>query len=208
MPRSSPSRFARALRFLERVLLVIALVAFGAYAAVQVAAAREQASLSRELENATHAVRAPVHAAARPAARTWRGDKPATATIARLEIPRVNLSAAAREGIDVGTLRTAVGHIPGTAQPGDAGNAGFAGHRDTFFRPLRDVRPGDDVIVTTPEGVYRYTVTRTRVVEPGDLSVLDPTPRATLTLVTCYPFSYIGPAPKRFVVFAERLERF
>jgi sortase A len=104
--------------------------------------------------------------------------------------------------VDTRTLRRAVGHIPGTALPGKRGNAGFAAHRDTFFSPLKNVRRGDDVIVTAPEGVYRYAVTTTRVVEPDDVSVLDPTPGTTLTLVTCYPFDYVGSAPQRFIVRA------
>ncbi len=117
-------------------------------------------------------------------------------------MPRLKLSAIAREGVDTGTLRLAVGHIPGTAFPGELGNAGFAAHRDTFFRPLRSVRQGDEVIVTTPAGVYRYSVTAVRVVDPEDVSVLDPTPETSLTLVTCYPFTYVGSAPRRFIVHA------
>ena len=108
--------------------------------------------------------------------------------------------------MDTRTLRGAVGHIPGTALPGERGNAGFAAHRDTFFRPLQGVRKGDEVIVTTPRGVYRYSVTGTRVVEPENVSVLDPTKETALTLVTCYPFDYIGSAPQRFIVRASLLK--
>jgi sortase A len=117
-------------------------------------------------------------------------------------VPRLKLAAVAREGVDVRTLRVAVGHIPGTPLPGQQGNAGFAAHRDTFFGPLKSVRKGDEVIVTTPGGVFRYAVTGTRIVEPEDLSVLDPTSETTLTLVTCYPFDYLGSAPQRFIVRA------
>src|SRR5205814_8666088 len=108
----------------------------------------------------------------------------------------------AREGVDTWTLRRAVGHIPGTALPGERGNAGFAAHRDTFFGPLKAVRSGDEVIVTTAGGQYRYAVTGTRIVDPEDVSVLAPTPDTTLTLVTCYPFDYVGSAPQRFIVRA------
>jgi sortase A len=123
--------------------------------------------------------------------------------VGRIELGRLGISAVVREGDDVGTLRRAVGHIPDTALLGERGNAGIAGHRDTFFRALQHVRSGDRIVVTTPAAVFQYVVRDLRVVEPTDISVLDPTPRGTLTLVTCYPFSYIGTAPKRFVVRAE-----
>ena len=101
------------------------------------------------------------------------------------------------------TLRVAAGHVPGTALPGDAGNAAFAAHRDTFFRPLKDVREGDEIAVATPSGNYRYVVTAISIVEPEDLSVLSPTAESVLTLITCYPFDYVGSAPQRFIVQAE-----
>ena len=184
------------LRVLETVLLVIGCAALTWYATVRISAAREQASLSAELtqlsarEVTTASTRAVAEAGA-TASPLWR-----------IEVPRLSLSAVAREGVDTRTLRRAVGHIPGTARPGERGNAAFAAHRDTFFRPLKGVRRGDEVIVTTTEGVYRYAVTGTRVVEPTDVSVLDPTSGTTLTLVTCYPFDYVGSAPQRFIVRA------
>jgi sortase A len=104
--------------------------------------------------------------------------------------------------VDARTLRSAVGHVPETALPGEPGNAAFAGHRDTFFRKLRHVRKGDRIVVTTPDGVYDYVVRETRVVPPSDVSVLEPTAEQSLTLVTCYPFDYIGSAPERFIVRA------
>jgi sortase A len=187
----SPRRVTRALRVAEWVLLVIGLVSIGWYTSVRMAAAREQSSLSHELDRFARGGSMP--ARARAASR---------ALVGRIEVPRLKLSAVAREGVDVKTLRVAVGHIPGTALPGERGNAGFAAHRDTFFGPLKSVRTGDEVIVTTPGGVFRYMVTGTRVVEPEDLSVLDPTAATTLTLVTCYPFDYLGSAPQRFIVRA------
>ena len=122
--------------------------------------------------------------------------------IGRLEIPRVGLSVVVLEGSDTGTLRLGVGRLRSSSIPGAAGNVVLAGHRDTFFRSLRTVRPGDRISLETPQGTFPYTVDWTKVVNPTDTSVLLPTPSAALTLVTCYPFSYIGPAPKRFIVRA------
>jgi len=126
--------------------------------------------------------------------------------IGRIEIPRLGLSVIVAEGVDALTLRRAVGHIPGTAMPGQpAGNVGLAGHRDTFFRPLRNIRRDDVITLTTPLGDYRYRVVSTRIVNPSDVGMLDPSGSEVLTLVTCYPFYFIGPAPSRFIVRAERI---
>ena len=110
------------------------------------------------------------------------------------------------EGIRPHTLVRAAGHIPGTAFPDEPGNVGIAGHRDTFFRKLSGIRKEDLITLTTPVGSYRYSVEWTRVVAPEDVAVLNPSRAATLTLVTCYPFSYLGPAPQRFIVRARRIE--
>ena len=182
----------RILRVVERALLIVAIGSLGLYGTVRIAAAREQAALSRELTTAYRAA-APVTRTAALAPRSLVG---------RVEIRRLRLSAVAREGVDESTLALAIGHVPGTALPGAPGNAAFAAHRDTFFRPLKHVRPGDQIVVTTKAAAFRYAVTDIRVVEPGDVSVLDPTAHATLTLITCYPFEFIGSAPKRFVVRA------
>ena len=125
--------------------------------------------------------------------------------IGRIGIPRLDLSVIVAEGVDTLTLRRAVGHIPGTGMPGKPGNVGLAGHRDTFFRPLRNIRGGDVITLTTPAGEYRYRVVSIKIVKPSDLGVLDPSVTEVLTLVTCYPFYYIGPAPDRFIVRAERI---
>jgi LPXTG-site transpeptidase (sortase) family protein len=117
----------------------------------------------------------------------------------------VQLSVVVLHGSDPRTLRRGPGHLEGTALPGESGNAVIAGHRDTFFRPLRDVRRGDDVFVTTPLGRLHYRVTSLRVVHPRDLRVLRPTRQATLTLITCYPFWVLGDAPDRYVVQATRV---
>lgn len=123
--------------------------------------------------------------------------------LARLDAPTLHLSATVLEGSDPATLSKAAGHIEQTPLPGAPGNIGIAGHRDTVFRPLRNVREGDRLTLTTAGHVFTYEVSATRVVNPEDVSVLDSTGRNTLTLVTCYPFTFIGAAPKRFIVHAE-----
>ena len=125
--------------------------------------------------------------------------------IGRLEIPRIGLSAVVMEGDDEHTLKVAVGHLPDTPLPWQDGNAALAGHRDTFFRPIRRLQTGDEIRLVTPRGTFRYLATRQLVVEPDELWVLDPAPTAALTLITCYPFDFVGPAPRRFVVHAERM---
>ena len=114
----------------------------------------------------------------------------------------IGVSAVIRAGSDARTLRLAVGYIAGTAFPGDRGNVGLAGHRDTFFRKLRDINPDDEIRIVTKEGVFQYYVQRTSIVMPRDVWVLNQTDYPALTLVTCYPFTYIGSAPQRFIVRA------
>lgn len=123
--------------------------------------------------------------------------------IGRLEIPRLRMSVVVMEGDDDPTLARAVGHVPGTALPWDPGNTVLAGHRDTFFRPLRNLRDGDEIRVTTTRGTFDYRVITTEIVEPDDVSVLAPTASRSLTLVTCYPFVYVGQAPQRFIIHAS-----
>jgi len=125
--------------------------------------------------------------------------------IGSLDIPRLGLSAIIMEGTDTVTLRRAVGHIAGTGVPGQSGNIGIAGHRDTFFLPLRNVKQSDIITLTTSAGEYRYRVVSTRIVSPNEVAVLDPNGSEILTLVTCYPFYFIGSAPDRFIVRAERV---
>jgi sortase A len=151
---------------------------------------RESSSFDHLLENAR---------AVSPPAAAVRG------LIGRIEIPRLGLSAVFVEGDDAKTLRRAVGHIPGTPLPGEPGNIALTGHRDTFFRPLRNIRTNDIIVVTTLQGEYRYRVVSTRVVNPDNVAVLAPGEGEILTLVTCYPFYYVGSAPGRFIVSAERV---
>jgi sortase A len=122
--------------------------------------------------------------------------------LGRISIPRLHLSAIVEEGVDEATLSRAVGHIPGTALPGEIGNMGIAGHRDTFFQKLKDLQPNDEIDFTTHSGRYHYTVESLTVVEPTDVSVLASKGGKILTIVTCFPFHYIGAAPRRFIVHA------
>jgi sortase A len=128
--------------------------------------------------------------------------QPDPAVIARLEIRKLNLSVMVREGIDTGTLRRAVGHIPSSAMPGDIGNFVVTGHRDTFFRPLRGISRNDEIRAVTRSRIYLYRVYALSIVSADDVEVLRPTKRPECTLVTCFPFDYIGPAPRRLIVQA------
>jgi sortase A len=130
--------------------------------------------------------------------------EPAPLALAVLRIPKVGLEVPVLRGTESRTLDRAVGHIEGTPEPGKDGNSGIAGHRDGFFRGLKDIAPGDTIVLDTVEGTDVYRVERTWVVKPQDVSVLDPTSGNALTLVTCYPFYFSGPAPERFIVRAVR----
>jgi sortase A len=131
---------------------------------------------------------------------------PKHGAVAKLEIPRIGVSVIVVEGADDSDLARGAGHIPGTALPWDSGNVGVAGHRDTFFRPLRSIQREDAIAMSTLHGEYRYRVVSTSIVGPEDTQVLYPTGRDSLTLVTCFPFDFIGSAPKRFIVRAERTQ--
>jgi sortase A len=135
-----------------------------------------------------------------PASPVRRGD-----VVAEIDIPRLDLSVAVFEGDDAGILERGAGHIPGTALPSGSGNIGIAAHRDTYFRPLRAIHANDVIALKTPAGTSRYAVTETEIVPPSDIGVLAPSPGRDLTLVTCYPFYYVGSAPKRFIVHARKI---
>ena len=190
-----PGRTRRlTLLVLERLLLLVALAALGYVVGSIGSAALYQDYESRQLDQVLRGVRPAAAASAPPAVRRVLG---------RLEIPSLGVSTIVREGEDARTLQLAIGHIAGTALPGAAGNMGLAGHRDTFFRRLREINPGDLIRLVAVEGTFTYAVESTQIVDPDDLWVLDPTPEASLTLVTCYPFTYIGDAPERFIVRAK-----
>lgn len=126
--------------------------------------------------------------------------------LGRIEIPRLGIQAMVAEGVDNGTLKRAVGHVPYTALPGSPGNCALAGHRDTHFRGLGEVRTNDVIRIVTPERTYLYQVDWTVVVGPRRVDLLDSTDARALTIVTCYPFKYVGRAPKRFVVRATQVK--
>jgi sortase A len=200
-PHASPPP-RRGLRLLERLLLGVGVVCLGYFGYVSAETALYQAYETRELDailDAAPAVAATdviVTAAPRPR-------PPAGTALGRLEIPRLGVSAIVRAGSDARTLRLAIGHIGGTALPGESGNVGLAAHRDTFFRRLGEIRADDRVRFVTPEGTYVYRVAGTQIVDPDDTWVLNATGEPALTLVTCYPFRYVGSAPRRFIVRAH-----
>ena len=134
------------------------------------------------------------------------GAKEGTSTvIGRLEIPQLSISVPVMADFDPNSLLRGVGHIQGTAMPGGLGTMGLAGHRDTYFRPLRRIEPKMDIRVADESGTYHYQVDSTEVVMPEQVEVLEIRSRPELTLITCYPFDYVGAAPKRFIVHAHLL---
>ena len=136
--------------------------------------------------------------------KAWRAvvNDPSPAPLGVLRIPKLRLEAPLLEGSADATLDRGLGHIEDTAPLGMPGNAGIAGHRDGFFRVLKDIAEGDAIELQTLAGRETYRVERIWIVEPDDVSVLDPTPSRSLTLVTCYPFYFVGSAPQRFIVRA------
>ena len=200
----------RFVRWVRRALYACAVVLLGYCAFAVVDAWVFQWRENRNLDRLLRARRAASGGARQPARSPEPQAAPAIAEdglIGRLEIPRLLFSAVVVEGVDKTTLRRAVGHIPGTALPGQAGNVGLAGHRDTFFRPLKDVKIKDEVDFSTLRGNFKYEVVSLTVVEPRDVGVLAPSGENVLTMVTCYPFYFVGPAPKRWIVKARQLVR-
>jgi len=124
-------------------------------------------------------------------------------TLTRLSVPKIDLESVVVEGTNHRALLLGPGHLTDTPAPGESGNSVISGHRDTFFRHLNDLQMGDEVLVQRGGKTFRYQVTGKRVVEPTDLSVIAPTKDPEMTLITCYPTYYIGPAPKRLVVFSK-----
>lgn len=189
------------LRVTEDCLWVVALASLGfcsvAYGSAAIHQARQKAILATLRANA---------AAAGPLASATRTSTlvaPNEILLGLIEIPRLDTAAIVEEGVDTTTVWKAVGHIPGTAMPGEPGNAVLAAHRDTYFSGLGDLKVGDLVSFKSPTATYSYRVESTRIVEPDDTEVLRASKEPTLTLVTCYPFHYIGNAPQRYVVTAR-----
>lgn len=193
-----PDTRARRLRvWLERTLWVIGAASLSWVAATALDRQATQRAAQARLESVIAATAA---APTPPPRAPVPGE-----LVGRIEIPRLGVSALVITGDDARTLRRAVGHLPDTPLPWQSGNSALAGHRDTFFRPLQRVRPGDEVRLTTPHGTLQYRVQRRLVVEPDALWVLDRAPETDLTLITCYPFDAVGPAPRRFIVQASRV---
>jgi sortase A len=173
---------------IQKILIFIGIACLGLWGFFTVQGRIEQSMLEDELYLPRPSLTTP----GSPRPRLQEGD-----LFGRLEVPRLNLSVMVMEGVGDGTLRLGAGHVPGTMMA-------FAAHRDSFFRPLKDVKVNDTIRVTTPDGVTEYHVVSTRIVPPTDTSVLEVTSDQTLVLITCYPFYYIGPAPKRFIVEAVK----
>ena len=192
----------RTLKLAEHALTMVGVLALGYCLAVFLEAqsyqSREARDFARELRQQEGNKAALVDSIPHVATPDKHG------IVGRLEIARLGVSVMVVEGADDSDLKRAVGHIPGTALPWGSGNVGIAGHRDTFFRPLRLIQRDDEIIVSTLQGTYRYRVVSTSVVGPRDIQVLYADGRDSLTLVTCFPFEYVGSAPKRFIVRAER----
>jgi sortase A len=126
--------------------------------------------------------------------------------IGEIQVPRLGLSAMVVQGDSAASLRRAVGHMTKSALPGEWGNVALAGHRDTYFRPLREIRIGDEIQFETAEYSFEYVVESIEVVAPTDVRVLEATSGHDLTFITCFPFHYVGPAPKRFIVRAKQAD--
>ncbi len=199
VPRRSA---ARIIRVTQCVLFSGAFVLLGYCAWVMTDAWRfqqdAQLDLSRQLQETATAVNPPHD----PPIQGMIGQ----GMIGRLDVARLGLSVMVMEGTTARTLRHAAGHVEGTAFPGQNGNIGISGHRDTFFRSLRNIRDNDIITIVTPNGHYRYRVVSTKVVDPANLAVLDSDGTEILTLITCYPFYFVGPAPNRFIVRAQRVD--
>jgi sortase A len=203
-------------RIVQLVLLAILLTSTGLYVSRVIVrgAARQddrQALLdarARQRPRGESPAMTPARPSPRPAPTRSAADARTLAPgtpIGMLRIPRLGLEANVREGVDEDTLAVAAGRIPGTSRTPREGNLAVAAHRDTHFRPLRNVRLGDEVRLETPDGTFAYQVTDLVIVDPEDVWVLNSAAKPSLTLITCYPFTYVGNAPRRFVVRATRV---
>lgn len=213
---TSLSSNQKALHWIERGLLLVAILALGIYAYAFLDSRLYEYQQNRRLEQALSDQTSSAGAPARETddLETFQEPEPGPEPgplpdegelLGRIEIPRVGVSAMVLEGVGNKTLRRGAGHIPGTSLPWRPGNVGVAAHRDSFFRGLKDIRKDDTITLKTLKGTYHYRVDQTEVVLPEDTHVLEDNGESTLTLVTCYPFYYVGSAPKRFIVQAERI---
>lgn len=223
----------RAPRWIERLLFLIGIVCLGIWAYAFVDARlyemREEKRLEEALRQRSFVSKPTRTATSTPATETdalssfqaeekdKNAEKEEAASrrekldegdlIGRIEIPRIGVSAIVLHGVGKKTLRRGVGHIPGTPLPEHEGNVGLAGHRDSFFRALKDIRKDDTIELTTLDGTFEYKVEWTKIVRPEETYVLADEGAPAVTLVTCYPFYYVGSAPKRFIVRAHRIDK-
>ena len=205
------ARARRWIRWTRRLFFIASILAFGYVGYTLLDASLYQASAKRSLqtqiraEKEHKAIPSEAGFVSEPAVGR-QGDELGHLddAIGRLDIPRLGMSVAILRGTNWQMLRLGAGHVEGTPLPGEGGNSGIAGHRDTFFRELKDIRRDDEIQFQTATGLYHYKVDWMAVVAPDDTSVLAPSTDSELTLVTCFPFEFLGSAPKRFVVRAHR----
>jgi sortase A len=191
------TRNQRFLRWTQNIFLVSGILALSYVVFTLVSARIYQKNAVLALDKQIQAEAQ--HKIAQPALPIREGD-----VLGRIDIPRIGVSVAVLQGTKWRTLRLGVGHIKGTALPGEPGNIGIAGHRDTYFRALKDIRKDDEIQLQTAAGIARYKVDWIQITSPSDNGVLAPTTESSLTLVTCYPFYYVGAAPERYIVHAHR----
>jgi sortase A len=192
-------RAQRFVRWSRRLLFITGTLALGYVGFTLIDATFYQVSAKRSLENQIQIMKE--HKVGQPKPTVKKGD-----ILGRIDVPRLGMSVAVLQGTSSRMLRLGAGHIEGTPFPWESGNSGIAGHRDTFFRRLKDLRRNDEIQLQTATGLLLYEVEWMRVIEPEDVTILAPATESTLTLVTCYPFYFVGPAPKRFVVRAHKHE--
>ena len=213
-PTPQPVREGRATRWLERTAWAFGIVCLATWAAFHF---QGMAGARHELERFALLRAAAATLTPEPDLSLWSPERidawrravnePAPPPLAVLRIPKIRLEVPVLQSTDDFTLNRAVGHIEDTSLPGTDGNSGIAGHRDGFFRGLKDIGRGDVIELETLRGKETYRVERIWVVDPDDVSVLDPTPARSITLVTCFPFYHVGPAPQRYIVRAVRVEQ-
>jgi sortase A len=194
---SFAKRGQRFMRWTQRILLLTGVLALGYVALALIGARLYQKDAELTLETQ---IRAELeHKPGLPRKAIKEGD-----VLGRIEIPKIGVSVAVLEGTTSRTLRVGVGHIAGTALPGEPGNVGIAGHRDTYFRGLKEIRNDDEILLQTASGAVSYKVDWIQITDPRDGGIVPPRTEPGLTLVTCYPFYYIGSAPERYVVHASK----
>jgi sortase A len=211
------SKTSRALSGLEKVLLVLGVLLLSFYVAARIhGLVSSRSDLKRFWQKQSSSIKdqgaASFDQNLEPDFQLWSPKRIAAYKItlgtgappplAALRVGVIHLEVPVLEGTDDFTLNRAVGHIDGTAEPGQEGNVGIAGHRDGFFRGLKDIHQGDTIELITPDKRIKYVVDETLIVSPEDVSVLAPRSKSSLTLVTCYPFYFVGSAPQRFIVHA------